>query len=230
MSGQETFVTIGLEKQVGIVGAGVSINLPIDGDAKYVGPAGTGMAAHRQAIIDAREDAVTAGAQLFDVQSGQESGEALRLRYAAQTATLTTIAQTSASALEQALKNVAIFMGLDPDKVTVKPNLRFVDTVMTPTEATQLMKLWMGEAISKLTMYENLQRGEIASPERDFEEEQALIAQDAIDRPQPLALIGVPPTDPNNPNPPKNVPVPPKPPATKPVPVKNKNTPPTQTN
>ena len=34
---------------------------------------------------------------------------------------------------------------------------------------------WQSGAISKETMYENLQRGEIANPDRTFEDEEALI-------------------------------------------------------
>lgn len=191
MSGQETFVIIGADKPPAVVGAAVRLAIPIGGDAKYVGPSGSGIAAHRQAIIDAKDDAVAAGAQLFDTErkNTQESGEAKELRYTAQTATLTTIAQTSAQGLEAALRNVAEFMGLDPETVTVVPDLQFIDTVMAPAEGESLMRLWMGGAISKLTMYENLQRGEIASQERTFEEEQVLIEQDEIDKPQP-ALPG----------------------------------------
>ena len=42
----------------------------------------------------------------------------------------------------------------------------------------QLVKLWQDEAISYETLYENLQRGEIASSERDFEEELKIIDEE----------------------------------------------------
>lgn len=182
-SGQETLFISGSEKLPTMVGAGAVFGLEKGGTAQYVGPSGVGIDAHRQAIMDAKEDAVAAGAQLFDVQSGQESGEALRLRYAAQTATLTTVAQTSAQLLERSLRDAAMFMGADPDVIVVKPNLKFVDAVMTPADARQLMEVWMGGAISKLTMFENLQRGEIISAEREFEEEEDLIAAESADEP-----------------------------------------------
>lgn len=184
MSGQETFVVIGADEVPPYVGASVRIKIPAGGDAKYVGPSGQGIAAHQTAIKDAKQDAVAAGSALFDTstESSQESGDAKRLRFAGQTATLSTIAKSSGAALEKALKNIAIFMNLNPDLVIVKPNLRFVDVVMTPADAEGLMRLWMGAAISKVTLYENLQRGEIASEERTFEEEEALIEQDEVDR------------------------------------------------
>lgn len=183
MSGQETLFIIGGDTLPSVVGAAVVHGLPLAGDAKYVGPSGAGIAAHRQAILDAKEDAITAGAALFESPTGRESGEALKLRYSAQTATLTTVAIASAQCLERSLRNVALFMGLDPAKVTVIPNLRFIDSKMSPAEGVQLMQLWMGGAISKLTMYENLQKGEIASPERDFDQEEAVIATEPVDEP-----------------------------------------------
>lgn len=188
-SGQETLFVIGETENIpNIVGSGVVIGIPVGGDAKYVGPSGVGMEAHRQAMLDARAEAVAAGVRLFDTQAKTESGEALRLRGAAQTATLTTIAKASAACLERALRYAAQFVGQKPEEIVVKPNLEFVDTRMLPTEAVKLVELWQSGAISKQTMYENLQRGEIATDERTFEDEQELIEQEAIDDPlSPLA-------------------------------------------
>lgn len=185
-TGQETLFVIGSEDTPKVVGSGVVIGLPIDGSAMYVGPKGIGISAHRQAIMDARQDANAAGVKLFDTQSKAESGEALRLRSSAQTATLTSIAQTSAAALERALRYAAVFVGQDPEEIVVKPNLQFVDTKMSPQEAGELVTVWQSGAISKQTLYENLQKGEIASSERTFEEEQELISQEEVDDPMAL--------------------------------------------
>ena len=40
---------------------------------------------------------------------------------------------------------------------------------------TSLVGAWQGGAMSKETLYENLQQGEIANPDRTFKEEQSLI-------------------------------------------------------
>lgn len=187
MSGQETLVVRGLEasKLPKVVGAGAAIGLGQDPNAEayYIGPAGVGIEAHEKAIAQAKENAVSAGLRLFDRHSGQESGEALRLRYSAQTASITSIAISSSRLLEASLRNVAVILGINPELVTVKPNLRFVDTVMNPADAEALMRIWLGGAISKRTLYENLQRGEIASEERSYEEEQELIEEEPIDEP-----------------------------------------------
>jgi hypothetical protein len=190
MSGQETMVVINGDAP-SAVGAGVVITLrsgetgegkEVTPDVKYVGPAGTGIAAHRLAIQDERENAIAAGARIFDsTQRAQESGEALRLRYAAQTATLTSISQASAAGLEKALRYIAIMIGANPDEVIVKPNLDFLDATMTPQDAAALVTAWQNGAISYQTLYENLQRGEIASSERTAEEEFAQMQREMVD-------------------------------------------------
>lgn len=178
-SGQETFVVTGVGEKdplPTVVGAGVVIGLPVGADAKYVGIAGNGLAAMRTALIDERESAVAAGARLFEGGSkAAESGEALRLRYSAQTASLTTVAKASAAGLEKALRHAAVFVGANPDEVVVKPNLKFVDTTLEPSQAKALTESWQAGAFSYETLYENLQRGGIASEERTADEEKALL-------------------------------------------------------
>lgn len=182
MTGQETLVVINGDAPAA-VGAGAVIAIKQGEqigtpDVKYVGPAGTGIAAHRVAIQDERAAAAQAGARLFNSAENKsaESGDALRIRFAAETATLTSIAQASAQGLEKALRHIAVMIGHKPEDVTVKPNLSFVDSTLTPQEAVQLVSVWQSGALSKQTLYENLQRGELASAERSFEEEEELIA------------------------------------------------------
>ena len=182
MTGQETATVINGDAP-DAVGAGVVLVLKgepgLEPDFKYVGPSGTGIEAHERAIAAERSNAISAGARLLDSEKrAAESGDALRLRYTAQTATLTTISQASAAGLEKALRYVAIMIGADPEQVVVKPNLQFVDQVMDPQQAVNLVKVWQAGAISKLSLFENLQRGELISAERSFEDEEEEIAKD----------------------------------------------------
>lgn len=175
-TGQETFVISGADGAPEAVGAGVVINLPLGATAQYVGPKGVGISAHRLAISDERANAVVAGAKMFDeTKAGVESGEALRIRFAAQGATLVSVALSSAQGIERALKNMAVMVGANPDEVLVTPNLDFVDTALNPKEAAELVKMWQADAMSYETLYENLQRGGIASIERTAEDERNLI-------------------------------------------------------
>jgi len=162
------------------VGAGVGISIPEGGDAKYVGPSGAGIAAHKTAIEDERANAAEAGSRMFAVgdKKAAESGEALRIRARAGSATLISVAQTSAAALEKALRYSALLVGEDPDEIIVKTNLSFLDSDMTAEEANKMTELWMNKVISYETLYNNLQRGRITSEERTAEEEQELVAEE----------------------------------------------------
>lgn len=149
MQSQDTFVTIG-----GVVnkdstnpdaplrlGAGARVDIEAGGDAKYVGVSSTGLPEQRTALQNDRSRAEVRAGQLVNARVGdKESGEALKTRLAAQTATLTAIALSGAAGLESALKQVAIWKGVDPATVKVEPNLEFSSTLVTGQDAMQLMQ------------------------------------------------------------------------------------------
>lgn len=179
MSGQETLVAINGDPPEH-VGAGVVHTMHgADGalaDLKYVAPACTGIAAHLVAIQDAREAAVTAGARMLERDSStQESGSARKLRFASETANLMSVALVSCGLLERGLRHVAGMLGLNPDDVVVTPPADLLDHTMEPTEAEALVRVWQAGAIGYETLYDNLQRGGIASAERSVEDELRLL-------------------------------------------------------
>ncbi|ASY62510.1 62kDa structural protein [Sinorhizobium sojae CCBAU 05684] len=142
---------------------------------------GPGIAEQEKAIKNTLERAIIFGAQLFaDNKRAAESGEALELRLGTQTSTLTMIAKASAAGLEQTLRQIAVWNSEDPKQVTVKPNLDFIDRQLTPQEIMALVSGWQSGGYSRLTLYENLQRGGVANPERTFEDESELIAGDPV--------------------------------------------------
>ena len=181
MSGQETLVAIN-GKGPAMVGAGVVHEMlgaeGLTPDLKYVSPTCAGIEAHKLAIEDMRTQAVHAGARLLERSGGQESGEARRMRFASELATLTSIAQNSCALLERALRNVAMLMGLGEAAeaaIVVTPPRDLLDSTITPAEAESLMRVWQAGGMAWETYYANLQKGGIASPERDADEEYALI-------------------------------------------------------
>lgn len=181
MSGQETLVAIngdGPER----VGAGVvHVMHGSEGqtpELKYVSPTCSGIEAHRVAMAEQRELAVNAGARLIDTSRAQESGEARKMRFASETATLTSIAINSCALLERSLRNVAMLMGLGEAAeaaIIVTPPADLLDGTITPTDAEALTRVWQAGGMSWETYYANMQRGGIASPERDAETEYRLI-------------------------------------------------------
>ena len=194
MTGQETLVFSGVDSgwQPSVVGAGVWIALTSpEAKAYYVGVSGAGIGAIRQAITDERAVAIAEGARLFTQQnsgSRAESGEALRLRYSSESASLVDVAKASAAGLEKALRFAAQLVGADPDLCIVEPNLEFIDVRMTATDALALTQVWMQGGISYDTLYANLARGELADQDRTAQDELDLIAQERPPAPAPGVL------------------------------------------
>jgi hypothetical protein len=149
MQGQDTLVTIGgllnrdPEKPEADLrtGAGARIDIEAGGDAKYIGVSGTGLPEQRSALQNDRSRAEVRAGQLVNARVGdKESGEALKTRLAAQTATLTAIALSGAAGLEKALKDAAVWSGANPDEVKVEPNLEFSSTLVTGQDMLQLLQ------------------------------------------------------------------------------------------
>lgn len=176
MSGQETMVAIDGPAPT-VVGAGVvhemrgtPTNKP---DLKYVSPTCAGIEAHETAMNKQREAAVMAGARLFENAVAQESGEAKRLRYASETATLMSIAQSSCLLLERALKNAAMIAGLPEDDIVVPVPTDLMDRTMSPQDFAALFGVYDAGGMSWDTFFANGQRGGIFSPEDTAETEAA---------------------------------------------------------
>lgn len=157
--------------------------LPEGGSAGMVEFTGAGIEAMRNAMRDDYDKAVAAGAQLIGGgQQGQaESGDALRLRYGNQTATITTISLNVGAGIEQALRFAATMKGANADAIKVDPNLDFVEQRLSANDLNALVNSWLKGAISKVTMFDNLQRGQIVPESRTFEDEEELIAEEAPD-------------------------------------------------
>lgn len=184
MSGQETLVVINGEAP-DAVGAGACVSLQggegVTPDMKYVGPSGIGIAAHKTAIEDEKADAANAGARLFNSgDKSAESGDALRIRFTAETASLVSIAHASCAALERSLRDAALLHGLSATEakgITVTPPTSLVDRKMSPEEMGSIMNLWDKGLISGETAYTNLQDGGVASPDRSWDDEIKLIEE-----------------------------------------------------
>jgi hypothetical protein len=159
MQGQDTLVVIGGGKdEKHRIGAGASINIPnFEGDAKFIGVDSTGLSEMRSSLEnDYRRAAQKAGQMLDTTSNDAESGEALKVRVSARTATLNQIALTGAFALEQILKILARWVGANDAEVVVTPNLDFVDdelsgrTLVDYLTAKMQGAPWSFESIHKL--------------------------------------------------------------------------------
>lgn len=197
LQGQDTLVVIGgINNTNGEpskptrVGAGAKIDVNIGGDAKFIGVNSQGISEMRTALdSDRKAAAVRTGQLLAPGKMSMESGEALKTRVAAQTATLTSVALSGAAALEKALKFIARWMGKNEDEVKVTPNLDFTNVEIAGQDIVQLMTgKNLGMPLSFRTLH-TLAR-ERGLTKLTFEEEMREIAEDPkilIDRAMELA-------------------------------------------
>jgi hypothetical protein len=176
MQGQDTLVIMGRgDVQPGEsvrVGAGAVLDVPIDGGAEYVGVSADGLSEMRENLAADKAEADQLGARVLSShQGGQESGEALRIRVAASTATLKGIIKAGAAGLEDALRGVAIWVGANPDEVSVQPNLDFIeDDGFSGQELLQYMQAMKeGAPLSTRSLHRILRKKD--ATELTFEEE-----------------------------------------------------------
>lgn len=166
----------------GIGGTNIWV-LPKDGTGQFLEFTGAGAKAQHDEIKTAYDRAVMFGAQMLAEKGGaNESGEAKRVRLDSQHSTLKGIAMTSAAGLEKALKNVAVWMGADPDAVKVTPNLDFFDHDLDAQTITAIVAAWQSSAISWRTAFDRLKAGGVVPEGRTAEDELKFMDEDQFGR------------------------------------------------
>ncbi len=173
MQGQDTLVIVGgnTEDEELRVGAGGRLDLPTGATADYIGVDSQGLERQEKALENDYSRAAQKGGQLMDsVSRERESGDALKIRVAARTATLNQIALTGAFGLQHSLKQIAIWIGADPEQVIVTPNLDFVDDSFKPEDLVKFLTAkTLGAPVSYETIHTWMQDKDITS--LDFKEE-----------------------------------------------------------
>lgn len=157
--------------------------LPKGGDAKFLEFQGASISAQKDAIQAALDRAVALGAQILaDRGRSAESGEAMSMRLGHQSSILKLVAKTTAAGLERALKNLAVWMGANPEEVKVTPKLDFFDHTLSAQEITAIVKGWMDGAYSWRSAFDRLQKGGIIPADRAPDDEEKMIAEDDAKR------------------------------------------------
>ena len=175
MQGQDTLVITGVSDATEVaLGANAQITLPGHADAKFIGVGAEGLDAMQKQLETDKLAAGELGAKLLDMSdsSGRASGDALRVRVAAKTATLVDIARTGAKGLETALKLAAVWVGADPEEVVVEPNLDFSeDTLMGQDMLNYMQSKVLGAPISLKSIHNLMRKKDLTT--MTWEEEQA---------------------------------------------------------
>lgn len=181
--GQDTLVIIGAAQESSYrVGANASIILEEPtADAKFIGVDSTGLGEVRTAHENGYTKLAEMGSSVLRTRGGDaESGDALRIRIAARTASIVGIARAGAKGLEDALKFCAQLKGADPEQVSIVPNLDFSEDLFTAKELIDYATAKrMGAPVSWKTIHSILKQREVT--EMDFEDELEQIAEEELE-------------------------------------------------
>lgn len=194
MQGQDTLFTTGATDETSLrTGANAHINLPIGGTAEFIGVESTGLTEMRTALENDKAAAGERGGQLLDTTSRErESGDALKIRVSARTATLNQIALAGAFGLESSLKIAAEWMGGDPEQVVVTPNLDFADDeLLAKTLVEYMTAKSMGAPFSLRSIHELMREKDLTKME--FDDEIAELENEAeleLGQPEPTEVEG----------------------------------------
>jgi len=180
MQGQDTLVIIGgTEGEDVRAGAGAHIDVPMGGDAKYIGTDSKGLKEMRESIQNDKKEAAESGGKLLDTRGANaESGEALRIRVGARTASLNQIAMTGAEGLQTILRLIARWCACDPKQVKVTANMDFADaSVEGRTLVDWMSAKALGLPWSRESIHRKLQEKDFT--EMEYEDEMAAIEAEA---------------------------------------------------
>lgn len=183
--GQQTLVIIGgntsdTDEQVRTGNKGV-IDLKIGGDAKYIGVSAQGLGEMRQSISNDKQKADRMGVAFLDAgdAASDASGEALRIRVAARTTTVSSLNRTAGAGLEQALKFCAEWVGEDPEEVKVEVQTDFADQSVAGAALLAFMQAkQLGLPLSLKSLHRSMKANDLT--EMTFEDEQAQIKDEAV--------------------------------------------------
>jgi hypothetical protein len=161
------------------IGSGTIWYLPKETTCGMLEFQGAGLEAQRLAMQDKEERMAALGARMIkDSSDKQETAETARLRGRSEMSLLTSVVNMTEAGLEKAFKIAAEWVGANPDDVELNINTDFVETRMDSLELTALVKAWQSGAISRETLHENLQKGEIIPGSRTVDEEKQLIEKE----------------------------------------------------
>lgn len=186
--GQQTLVVIGgnvsdldEDQELRIGNKGV-IDLRIGGDAKYIGVSPSGLSEMRQAITNDDTKASQMGVAFLDTgNTAHESGEALRIRVAARTTTISAVAQAAGAGLEQALRYAAEWVGEDPDEVSVKVQTDFADQNVAGASLLAFMQAkQLGLPLSLKSLHRMMQLNDMTDLDFEGESEQIELEAESL--------------------------------------------------
>jgi len=169
------------------IGAGALWVLPEGTQVGLMEFTGAGVAAMRELMEEKIDTMATLGARMLSATMNRnETIDTATQRTRSELALLHGTVVSVETAINRLLRVAAEWMGDNPEDVSVTMSRDFIETAMDPKMIDQQMKLWQSGAISRATLYENLQKGEIARADRSLDDEKDLIEEEGGDLSAPI--------------------------------------------
>uniref|UniRef100_UPI002FE26073 DUF4055 domain-containing protein n=1 Tax=Methylobacillus sp. TaxID=56818 RepID=UPI002FE26073 len=169
---------VGENEKLSIGSANAWVFPAADADAKYLEFTGQGLSALENRINRKQDQMAAIGARMLSPEkSAAEAAETVKLRHAGEGAVLSTISSMISQGLTRVLNIMAEWAGVSTNQ-SVTLNTDFIEIGMTGPELTALVGAWQSGAISRETMFWNLQQGEMIPPGVTSDEEKEKIELD----------------------------------------------------
>jgi len=165
------------------IGPGVIWILPPDGGAGMVEFTGAGISAMKDAMKDKEERMAALGARLIsEPKKAAETAQTTRMKANGDTSLLVSTATSVEVGVNALITIASTWLGqpvsMQDDIIPLKMSKDFIEARMEPGEMKELVATWIAGAISRQTLHENLQRGEIIAGDIDLDTELDRIKED----------------------------------------------------
>lgn len=164
------------------IGAGTIWTLPEGAEVGMLEFQGHGVAAMKEIMEEKSETMISLGARMLSstVNRNETLGTATQ-RTRSELALLHGVVVSVEAGLNRLLRLAAEWVGDDPDEASVTLSRDFIESAMEPKMIEQQMKLYLSGVISRASLHENLQKGEIIRADRSWEDEKDMIETDGGD-------------------------------------------------
>ena len=145
--------------------------------AYYLEFTGLGLGSLEKAIAEKQSQLASLSARLLDnSKRGSEAAETVRLRYASETASLSTVVLAVEAGLNEIFNNICALLDITPE-ISIVLNKEFLDGRLSGTEVQKFVQSYIDGGMSKETLVFNLRRGDVIPLNRSDDEEVASLVK-----------------------------------------------------
>ncbi|MEP6018219.1 MAG: DUF4055 domain-containing protein [Paracoccaceae bacterium] len=164
------------------IGAGTVWTLPEGATVGILEFKGAGVKAMKEIMDEKQDTMATLGARMLSTTMNRnETVDTATQRTRSELALLHGAVVSVEAGINELLKLAALWMGEDAMQASVTLSRDFIEATMDPKMIEGQMKLYLSGVISRATLHENLQKGEIVRADRSWEDERDMIEEDGGD-------------------------------------------------